>query len=58
MSEDDAFVMTPIGESVYFAYLQAIMKQNNCTQEEAIKIVRSITAIADSVSELDEEDND
>ena len=58
MSQDDAFVMTPIGESVYFAYLQAIMKQNNWSQEEAVNIVRSITAIADSVSELDEEDND
>jgi hypothetical protein len=58
MSQDDAFVMTPIGESVYFAYLQALMKQNNCSQEEAVNIVRSITAIADSVSELDEEDND
>lgn len=58
MSQDDAFVMTPTGESVYFAYLQAIMKQNNCSQEEAVNIVRSITAIADSVSELDEEDND
>lgn len=58
MSENDPIVMTPLGESVYFAYLQAIMKQHNCTQEEAQNIVRSITAIADSVSELDEEDND
>ena len=49
----------PIGESLYFAYVQAIMKKNNCSQEEAQKIVHSIAAnIADSVSELDEEDND
>ena len=49
----------PIGESLYFAYVQALMKKNNCTQEEAQKIAQSIAStIADSVSELDEEDND
>jgi hypothetical protein len=49
----------PIGESLYFAYVQALMKKNNCTLEEAQKIASSVAAnIADSVSELDEEDND
>jgi hypothetical protein len=32
----------PIGESLYFAYIQAIMKKQNCTQEEAQKIAQEM----------------
>ena len=48
-----------MGDALYFAYIQALMKKNKCTLEEAQTIARSIAAnIADSVSELDEEEND
>jgi hypothetical protein len=48
-----------MSETLYFAYIQALVKKHKCTVEEAQEIARSIAAnIADSVSELDEEEND
>ena len=35
MSEE-GFALTPLGQSVYFAYVQAYAKKHNITQDEAI----------------------
>jgi hypothetical protein len=43
----------PIGESLYFAYIQAIMKKQNCTQEEAQKIAQKIISNKEGNNEQD-----
>lgn len=37
---DEKYVLTPLGESVYFAYVTALAKKHNCTYEEAIEIAK------------------
>lgn len=36
MSENDAFSLTPLGQSVFFAYVEAYAKKHNITRDEAI----------------------
>jgi hypothetical protein len=36
MSENDAFSITPLGQSVFFAYVEAYAKKHNITRDEAI----------------------
>lgn len=33
---DDAFSTTPLGQSVFFAYVEAYAKKHNITRDEAI----------------------
>ena len=36
MSDNDAFSITPLGQSVFFAYVEAYAKKHNITRDEAI----------------------
>ena len=36
MSDNDAFSLTPLGQSVFFAYVEAYAKKHNITREQAI----------------------
>jgi hypothetical protein len=36
MSDNEAFSTTPLGQSVFFAYVEAYAKKHNITREEAI----------------------
>lgn len=36
MSDDQGFAITPLGESVFFAYVEAYAKKHNITRDEAI----------------------
>ena len=33
---DDGFAQTPLGQSVFFAYVEAYAKKHNITRDEAI----------------------
>jgi hypothetical protein len=35
--QNDKFTITPLGQSVYFAYVDAYAKKHNITRDEAIK---------------------
>ena len=35
MSDNDAFSITPLGQSVFFAYVEAYAKKHNITRDEA-----------------------
>jgi hypothetical protein len=36
MTEENGFAQTPLGQSVFFAYVEAYAKKHNITREEAI----------------------
>lgn len=36
MNDETRFVLTPLGQSVYFAYVEAYAKKHNITNDEAI----------------------
>jgi hypothetical protein len=36
MSDETGFVLTPLGQSVYFAYVEAYAKKHNITHDEAV----------------------
>lgn len=36
MSDENGFAQTPLGQSVFFAYVEAYAKKHNITREEAI----------------------
>ena len=36
MSEETGFSLTPLGQSVFFAYVEAYAKKHNITRDEAI----------------------
>lgn len=36
MSDNDAFSLTPLGQSVFFAYVEAYAKKHGITQDEAV----------------------
>jgi hypothetical protein len=36
VSEETGFVLTPLGQSVYFAYVEAYAKKHSITHDEAI----------------------
>jgi hypothetical protein len=36
MTQEDSFTLTPLGQSVYFAYVEAYAKKHNLTREQAI----------------------
>ena len=36
MTEENGFSQTPLGQSVFFAYVEAYAKKHNITREEAI----------------------
>lgn len=36
INENDAFSLTPLGQSVFFAYVEAYAKKHNITRDEAI----------------------
>jgi len=36
MTNEDRFSLTPLGQSVFFAYVEAYAKKHNITRDEAI----------------------
>ena len=36
MSEEKGFALTPLGQSVYFAYIEAYAKKHNISNVEAV----------------------
>jgi hypothetical protein len=36
MTQEDGFSLTPLGQSVFFAYVEAYAKKHNITREQAI----------------------
>jgi hypothetical protein len=36
MTDEDRFSLTPLGQSVFFAYVEAYAKKHNITRDEAI----------------------
>ena len=36
MSDNEGFITTPLGQSVFFAYVEAYAKKHNITRDEAI----------------------
>ena len=36
MTDDDRFYLTPLGQSVFFAYVEAYAKKHSITRDEAM----------------------